>query len=344
MHTLSKMDRLALRLVQLTHVTRKIHPALVYAAVTFLIIGTEMVRVWWLGGLPKELPTNQYMPFYIIVLLSALCFDRFSGIYATVLSSIVSASIKGPIPGSIELKIDVGPTVGFMVTGLMMAITIESLNHLYARHKKLADRNEVLIRDLNHRVKNHLAAIAGLVNLSRQNPEATKDDVLSSVSSRLMVLARLYDRLKLDSDNATVQVQATEFIPAICNELTHLVGDRLIEVDSQVDPAFITTDKAVPVGLLVNELVTNCLKHAFPGGQGHVTVSLLKQADGYELKVCDNGVGGERGKSNTGSKLVQILVKQLDGKLDISYDAGRCTTITLPESLTSTRQRTEDLQ
>lgn len=338
MRTLSELDRLALRAVQFTSRARKTPTWVSYLLVTFVIIATELLRIKLLGGMPLSLPTNQYLPFYVIVLLSSLCLDRFTGIYATLLAAVVSSAVKGPIPGSIELKIDVWPTFGFISTGLVIAITVESLSHLFDRFKVVGERNEVLIRDLNHRVKNHLAAIASLVNMSRSDESASKDEVLSSVSSRLMVLARLYDRLKLDSDNAAVQVQASEFIPAICHELSHLVGNRLIDINSEVDSALITTAKAVPVGLVVNELVTNSLKHAFPNGQGQINVSLHQVGDGYELKVCDNGIGGQRGSSNTGSKLVQILVKQLNGKLDISYEAGRCTTISLPEDITVTHQ------
>lgn len=334
MRNLSALDRLVLRVSLLTTKTRSSPMFLAYISATVLIVGTEILRVLFQGGLEVDLPANQYLPFYFMVLLCSWFLDHRSGIFATCLAAVVSSAVKGPIPGSIELKIMAWPTFGFVVTGLVMAITIESLNHLADRFKVVADRNEVLIRDLNHRVKNHLATMAGLVNLSKRNMKISRDEALDSVSSRLMVLARLYDRLKLDSDNATIQVQASEFIPAVCQELTDtLVGARSIRIDSTVDPAFITTAKAVPVGLLVNELVTNSIKHAFPDGEGDIHVSLHAQGDGYELKVCDGGIGGERGHSNTGSRLVQMLVKQLNGTVDISYDSGRCTTILLPSSL-----------
>lgn len=331
MRTLSGLDQTVLKLITVSDRTRKIPTWLVYVLVTTAIVLDYMARIWFLGGIPKEVPKLAFLPFYPIIVLSAMFFGRYTGIYATVLSAFVAAATEGPMPNSLALRIDLVPTLAFIAVGFLMATIIESLAHLYDRFRVVAERSDILVRDLNHRVKNHLTAIAALVHLSKGKSDANGQEVLDTVASRLTVLARLYDRLHLDSDNASVRIDVHDFLSSICNDLASV--SPALHIDCDLEQMEITADKGVPLGLLVNELVTNSVKHAFPNGTGTVRVTFRPNGEGYVLQVEDNGVGGQLGIAGTGTRLIQSLSRQLEGKLETTINNGRCSTITFPKSL-----------
>ena len=124
----------------------------------------------------------------------------------------------------------------------------------------------------------------------------------------------------------------------LCREIgrSHNLGKRSISLDVQVDDSTIHIERAVIVGLLVNELVTNALKHAFPDGRpGVVTVRYGKEAAGTVLEVADNGVGLDpaRGGADTmrhlGLRLIDGFADQLNGKIEFASVGGTCARLVL---------------
>jgi two-component sensor histidine kinase len=331
MLTLTSADQTILKIANKAAKGRRLNVWLAYLLVTAIIVGIELARIYFLGGVPKDLPKFLFLPFFPVLLLSALCLQRYTGVYASVLSPIVAAATTGPVPHSLTLKIDLVPTLGFMAVGIIISLVFQSFSRLYQRHQFVSEQSEVLIRDLNHRVKNHLQAIAAMVHMSVSKVDEPSKDVLRAVASRLSVVARIYDRLHLDSENAAVRVPVSEFLGALCDDLlTGVIGERDITINRDLANEEITTAKAVPMGLLVNELVTNSLKHAFPEDEGSINVSFHRSDSDYVLEVCDSGIGGDWNKRGTGLKLIGLLAKQLDGQVEQTTKEGRCYTITFP--------------
>jgi PAS domain S-box-containing protein len=179
--------------------------------------------------------------------------------------------------------------------------------------------NKALLFDLNHRVKNHLQSLSGLLMMSRQDvQDARAQNILSTAAGRLTVLARAYDHLQLHEQHTSVR--AVSFLESLCEALKHsLVGDRPVALVTSIDSNIeLDSHRAVALGLIVNELVTNALKHAFPNQRaGSVTVRFHMSSGEYCLEIADDGVGGEAGKQGGGTRILSLLASQLEGRLII---------------------------
>jgi two-component sensor histidine kinase len=156
------------------------------------------------------------------------------------------------------------------------------------------------------------------------------------MQARIGAIAQLYDLISQSSRGRTVAVDA--YLREIARALADSLGtDSGIEIVVEAEPLEIDPDRAVPFGLLVNELATNAIKHAFPGGSGQVTLSLERAGDQIELTVADNGMG-MAGKvvakipEKRGADYVAIFVRQLHGSLTVSGPerAGTAIRIRLP--------------
>ena len=191
------------------------------------------------------------------------------------------------------------------------------------------DQKGLLLSDLSHRVKNHLQSLIALLSLSqRQTVDAGAAELLQSTIGRIMVLARVYDRLQLKDHRGTF-VGARDYLQSLVEEISGaLLGLRPVTVDVEVADVEIDANRAVTVGLIVNEAVTNSLKHAFPGDRvGTVTVRLDVRSDSFTLTVADDGVGlpDPQGKGSTGRWLMQAMARQLGGAVELT--GGRGTTV-----------------
>jgi PAS domain S-box-containing protein len=176
-------------------------------------------------------------------------------------------------------------------------------------------RQTLLLNELTHRVKNHLAMIVGLLRLkgARQSDPQAQEDFARAID-RVSTIAHLHDQLYRADDVALVDVPA--YLGEICESLRQsMLLDNAIVVVRELEPAFLHVDQAVPVGLIVNELMTNAIKYAFePGGQGRIVVR-FRVTDGTAatLTISDNGRGFEpnTARPGVGSRLVRDLAKQI---------------------------------
>lgn len=177
---------------------------------------------------------------------------------------------------------------------------------------------EVLTREISHRVKNSLAIVAGL--LSMQGRTATDPALrraLEDARARVQTIASVHDRLwRADEVHA---VDLVEFMGELCEQLRSSAkpGQTLT---CDFAPVMLATDQAVPLGLLANELVTNAFKYAYPNGAGDVRISIrLGEAGNLQLTVCDEGLGlppdfDAATSRSLGMKLIATLGNQLGGQ------------------------------
>ncbi|MEI6673837.1 MAG: histidine kinase dimerization/phosphoacceptor domain -containing protein [Verrucomicrobiota bacterium] len=199
---------------------------------------------------------------------------------------------------------------------------LDSRQHLETSlHEK-----ELLLKEIHHRVKNNLLVVACLLRLqstTTEDPHAKA--AMMDVRGRVISMALIHESLYRSDNLAAVDISA--YVNSLCSQLMRalVTASGVIRLRLDLMPVCLEIDKAIPFGLLVNELVSNALKHAFPNGRsGELRVELqsLAEAPGWRLRVADNGIGlppdfDLQQTPSLGLKLVSDLTRQLGGKLKI---------------------------
>jgi two-component sensor histidine kinase len=200
---------------------------------------------------------------------------------------------------------------------------------------------EALLRELFHRVKNNLQVVSSLLNLQSESlTDEQAREMFREGRHRIHSMALIHERLYQAKDLARIDIK--QYVHDLASELFFAYGvsaERIrLAVDVNTDGAIIDIEKAVPLGLIINELLTNALKYAFPDGRaGEMTVR-IEPAPGNMLKltVADDGVGLPAGidvndPATLGLQLVSTLAEQLRGSLEARPQPGAAFTITFPK-------------
>jgi PAS domain S-box-containing protein len=183
----------------------------------------------------------------------------------------------------------------------------------------------LLLNELSHRVKNHLAMIIGVLRLkgARQKDPQAKEDFARAID-RITTIAHLHEQLYRAEDMTSVDVPT--YLGKICNTLEQsLLLETSIVIQRKLEATALHIDKAVPIGLIVNELVTNAIKYAFKENRGCIVVRFRVRGEHASLTISDNGrglVGTHR--QGVGTRLVRDLAKQVGAKLRVISQPG-CT-------------------
>jgi len=184
------------------------------------------------------------------------------------------------------------------------------------------ERQLMLRAEIHHRVKNNLQIISGLL---QSQAEVANDErvthIISDAQERILSMSLIHQNLYQSDDLNKVSISSylEELITNI--QRSHTGDASIIEFDLRVEDEHLDIDRAIPLGLILNELITNAYKYAFPDRKdGKIIVELSKTTKEFKLTVSDNGVGFPNdynlGKSNSlGLKLVTGLVRQLEGKI-----------------------------
>jgi PAS domain S-box-containing protein len=188
---------------------------------------------------------------------------------------------------------------------------------------------EVLLKEVHHRVKNNLQVISSILNLqsSYVEDEALKQ-VLRESQNRIKTMSFIHENLYQKDQFSSIDF--SDYIKNLSTNLLHSyqIYSNLVEIKYNVSQVFLTLDQAIPCGLIVNELVSNALKHAFPNGNtGTIRIELKEVNELVYLGIMDDGVGlpdtlNTKNTETLGLQLVWSLAEQLDAKLDIKSDGG----------------------
>jgi chemotaxis protein methyltransferase CheR len=204
---------------------------------------------------------------------------------------------------------------------------------LEREHAVAHERIGMLLQEVTHRVTNSLQLISSMVMIEARSLKSREGKAaLERVSHRIAALGQLYSKLsKADSVEA---IEAASYLDELCRDLIasiHKEGGTSVVLKTEMASELLPTDRAIPIGLIVNELVTNAIKYAFPGeAKGTVTVTLKRTPAELRLSVADDGHGLDprRGDSGLGDRLVDGFALQLGGKIERKSD-GRGTTVNL---------------
>lgn len=188
--------------------------------------------------------------------------------------------------------------------------------------KRLLETERRLNRELVHRVKNNLALLASLLRQSRLK-SGTSDGPLAEFERRLLSVAAVHD--VLDRNAQTDYVDVDQMIERICLSLKALAPPG-VSLAHALIPLRIHVDRATALALIVNELLTNAFKHAFPSGrEGAITVSLARAGELVEARIGDDGIGTLHApRDGTGSRIIAGLAIQLEARVEL-VDGGTGT-------------------
>ena len=193
--------------------------------------------------------------------------------------------------------------------------------------KKSLREKEILLREIHHRVKNNLQIISTLLEL--QCDQIKDEEVMElyrESENRIQSIALIHENLYQSDDLASIQID--EYINNLLNDLMNSYGiESSVNLNIDVDKITLGIETAIPCGLIINELVSNSLKYAFPNGtSGNIYLSLKEKDDGtFKLLISDDGSAfpsdfEEKKNRTLGLQLVNNLVKQLDGDLDFNKE------------------------
>jgi polar amino acid transport system substrate-binding protein len=203
--------------------------------------------------------------------------------------------------------------------------------------RSLAEK-EILLQEVHHRVKNNLQVISSLINLqlSENDKSSVMTRSLIDMEARVRSMSLVHEILYQSEDFSSVELAS--YISSLCDHLleAYAVDQKRVKILVSANGIFLPLEKAVPCGLLINELVVNALKHAFPDGRsGTIKISMGNTGrDAFSLTVSDDGIGAtrmelEEGKNKSiGVRLVKSLSEQLGGQCQTeSTNSGVTTSV-----------------
>jgi two-component sensor histidine kinase len=216
---------------------------------------------------------------------------------------------------------------------------------------EVADREQrerdaqMLTIEVSHRIKNSLQIVVGLIGHEAKRATVPSVEGYAAMKARIGAMAELYDLISQSGRGRTVPANA------YLREITEAMAASLlgkasgVEIAVAAEPLDIDSDRALPFGLLVNELVTNAVKHAFPDGKGRIALSLKQIGGQIELTVADDGVGVKNEESEQtirthGADYVDVFVRQLGGTIAISGSEGAGTIVRIRLPLLAVPART----
>ncbi len=203
---------------------------------------------------------------------------------------------------------------------------------------KLNQQKEMLIKEVHHRVKNNLMIISSLLNLqSNYLKDEESKEIFKESQNRAKSMALIHERLYRSADLKNIDFK--EYITTLGNDLyrTYVKDPSRVGLKLNIQDVNIDINAAIPLGLILNELITNAMKHAFPNGkEGAVSITFGKNDDEFILKVSDDGIGFpsdlDYTKTNSlGMQLVTSLTSQINGKIEMNRDHGTKFIITFKE-------------
>jgi two-component sensor histidine kinase len=200
--------------------------------------------------------------------------------------------------------------------------------------RAVADK-DLLLKEIHHRVKNNLQITGSLLRMqSRRFSDAEVARAFEETQERLHAISLVHETLYQQDMDPTVDL--AEYLGRLVNDLaaTYAESGSTIALTLEVEPISLPIDKAVPLGLTINEVVTNAYRHAFtPGADGRIHVAALKRGGEVEISVRDTGRGFSGGKSGTkslGMRLIEAFTRQLGGRFSFANENGTIFRLTFP--------------
>ncbi len=220
----------------------------------------------------------------------------------------------------------------------VMGLSRDISERLQARQllERSLEEKQLHLKELQHRVKNTLATILSLLSIEERRASSAEAKAgFQSTAFRVQTMAALYDKLHQTEQGSSVDLGS--YLASVAHALlSSALGSRRVELRCVCPRIPLDLRRSVACGLIVNELLTNALKHAFPSGaSGSLELRLASENSELELCVADDGIGlppeAEKGRpGSSGMQLVNLLTSQLEGHMTVSREKGTAWTLNFP--------------
>ena len=216
--------------------------------------------------------------------------------------------------------------LGILLVLIGVVFTVRA-NKSIGRWEEALHEKDVLLAEIHHRVKNNMAVISGMLELESMNGD-NADRALRESRDRIKSMAMIHEKLyQSDSfSDIDLAVYLEELAEYICS--TYIGHQKKITVETNFDAVQLNINQAVPVGLIINEIMANAIEHGFQGkDSGTITVAVHKIEEKVQIQISDDGNGlpadvDFTSSDSTGSAIVGALIQQIDGDLTIENDGG----------------------
>jgi two-component sensor histidine kinase/PAS domain-containing protein len=200
------------------------------------------------------------------------------------------------------------------------------------------EEKSILLQEVHHRVRNNLAIVESILALQRDQlpTDSRAYRSLTDAHSRVLAMGLLHRHLY--ETGSLAEIHVNDYVTALIAMLRESYGQPGIEVTSTLDDAVLTVGAAMPCGLILNELIVNAYKHAFPSGVGTIEVRVrMLESDEMEVAVVDNGIGADQAEvadgeksGGLGTELTERLAEQLGGGMAYSHNGGTAAVLRFP--------------
>ena len=239
------------------------------------------------------------------------------------------ADLKGNIFDALLESIPVRDSDGNLLARTVM-IDITERKIAEEQNRKSLKEKELLLKEIHHRVKNNLQIISSLITLQSENiTDEEGKKAFAQSKNRIDTMALIHEKLYMSEDIS--RIDFSDYVNELVGNLSISYGINIDIVKMKIDIAnvFLDINTAIPLGLIINELVSNIMKHSFPAGrQGEFRISLhLDEAGKFTLVVSDDGIGFPQDLDfsnlrSLGMKLVNSLTKQLGATIELDRKTG----------------------
>lgn len=215
----------------------------------------------------------------------------------------------------------------------MQALIIEK-DRLLTERQALLIEKDALAEELQHRVRNNLQLVSGMLRQQIELNDGAPKEGLRSIAQRVMSLAQVYDHLL--GNGLSRIIDFDQYVRSLCESLYAFQGDREFPVtltcDGEAEPLLLDLDSVTPLGIVIAEIVSNAYIHAFPGRAGTIRVTLTRSATDALLTIGDDGIGFLEPPTSKrhGLGLVRRLMEQIGGAVHVVSDRGTKWALTFP--------------
>ncbi|WP_340314730.1 sensor histidine kinase [Rhizorhabdus argentea] len=312
----------------------------IYACALAMCLLSFLVR--WLATplMPSGYP---FVSFFPAVILSTFLFGVRAGALAGIISGVAGWYCFIPPSFSVKWSGAVAFALvfytGVAAINIVMIHWLQCINERLAeereRNRRLAERGELLFRELQHRVSNNLQVISGLLSLQMRGvSDAAARLALDEASRRLALIGRIHRQLYSPHGQ---ELRLAAFLEQLGADLIDASGRFGIDYRVEaVDDVALAADAAVPMALIIAEAVTNAIEHGFPAGEGgHILIRVTRVDGAVEISVSDDGAGlpadFDLAKSDSlGLKLAQMLARQMGGSFRLTGGDGTAAVLRIP--------------
>ncbi|WP_128254344.1 sensor histidine kinase [Falsirhodobacter deserti] len=279
-----------------------------------------------------------FLTFFPAIILTTFLCGLAPGLVVAIGSFLAAWLLFVSVPGTVDLSAQAGLAMGFFglvvaTDVLLITVMIRAFSHLEderARSERMAEQRRLMFHELQHRVSNNLATVAGLLTIQRRAvQDLTARKALDDAATRINVIARMSRVLH---DPKAQDVDFGEFLHEMAHDLAEASGaaDR-VTLTRDCAPVTVTRDQAIPLGLIATELLTNAFEHGFPDdASGNIRLLLAVDGTTVTLRIEDDGCGLPAGFSldracSLGLTIARQFAQQMGGSLTMKNRAPKGT-------------------